>query len=614
MAILAVCSVLSTDYPSIQAAIDDVASRSGGRVVVPAGIHRCRGAVHLRSNCELHLRRDAVVVFSDRIEDYLPAVRSSWGGIECMNFSPLVYAFDCTNVAITGVGELRAFEGEYKDTHWHAMHYDRTRMQAIRRTLYEWGETDCPVEKRDIWNRPGACTRPQFIQFNRCRDVRLDGFSVRQSPCWTIHLLLCDGVIVRNLDVVGRAWSNDGLDIEMSRNVLVERCRFDQGDDSIVLKAGRNRDGWRIGVPTENVEIRDCHFERSREFVSFGSEVSAGIRNVFVHDCSIGRCGRVCYIKTNRRRGGFVKNVRFENVFARQAESILAVDADIRYSGWADCPDGELRTTRVEGVSLRNVFANEVAARVNVQGDATDPVRGVRLENVTVGHARASDRFVNVTDVTDDGLSVMTAREYPITDFGARPEDATSAIRQAVKAASRAGCGRVSVPPGEWTCGPIDLMDGVELYLHPSAKLLFSDDPALYRTSDGAYRPLVRLHRVRDCRISSGCYGVLEAQEKGWAGIEASLRPSLVGISCSTNVAVDRVALHNAPAAVVAIDGSGDVSVLDVEFIAQVKPDGFVRRQASENVFVSGSFRMGDGRLPLDDPRLRVVSPTVDKP
>ena len=202
------------------AAFDAAEKAGGGRVVVPAG-RWFTGAVHLKSNCELHLSDGAEVVFSQDPADYLPAVFTSWEGMECWNYSPLVYAFGCTNVAVTGKGTLRGYEGRWQETSWYPWVWQTNGVKAARLQLYTWGATDCPVEKREIWKMKNANTRPHLMQFNRCANVRLRDFRVRNSPFWTIHLYQCDGASVRGLDVYAHGNNNDGIDIEMSRDVLV---------------------------------------------------------------------------------------------------------------------------------------------------------------------------------------------------------------------------------------------------------------------------------------------------------------------------------------------------------------------------------------------------------
>lgn len=354
----------------------------GGRVVVPRG-KWFTGAIRFRSNCELHLSEGAEVLFSQDSDDYLPAVFTSWEGMECWNYCPLVYAYGCTNVAITGTGTLRAYEGRWEDTKWYPWVPQNNGVKAARLQLYTWGATDYPVEKREVWKMPNAHTRPHFIQFNRCRNVRLEDFKVRNSPFWTIHIYLCEDVTARGLDVYAHGNNNDGIDIEMSKNVLVEKCVFDQGDDGIVIKSGRNRDAWRIGKPTENVLVRDCEIRNGHSMFGIGSEISGGVRDVTLKDCTAGDVTRVFYLKTNRRRGGFLENITCENVTARSAKtSVFGIDTDILYE-WADFPDYENRTTRISGITARNISVGSTKDVVRLCGDLALPPKDIRWENIT---------------------------------------------------------------------------------------------------------------------------------------------------------------------------------------------------------------------------------------
>ena len=254
---------------SFAAAIESVHSSGGGTVVVPDGVW-LTGPVRLKSNVELHLSDGAVVEFSPNPEDCLPPVRTSFSAIECFNYSPLLHAYGATNVSVTGKGIFRPRMEVWRT--W--LNRETPEMFAAMGKLYEWGENDVPVEKRILPDLPGARFRPCCIEFEKCRNVLLDGFKVRDSPLWTIHLRLCEDVVARNLDIRGHGNNNDGIDINASRRVLVEDCIFDQGDDAIILKSGRDRDGRRVNVPTEDVTVRRCLVKTGHVLVGIGSEVS----------------------------------------------------------------------------------------------------------------------------------------------------------------------------------------------------------------------------------------------------------------------------------------------------------------------------------------------------
>ncbi|MFM1903243.1 MAG: hypothetical protein RLZZ440_1143 [Planctomycetota bacterium] len=356
----------------------------GGRVVIPRGVWPT-GAVHLASHVNLHLAEGAVLRFSDDPDRYLPAVQSSWEGMECFNYSPLVYAFDCDDVALTGPGMLEAEMGTWKA--WSGR--PPAHLEASKR-LYAMASTDVPIAERQMAEGE-AHLRPQFVQFNRCTNVLIEGVKIRRSPFWTIHLLLCESVVVRGVDIQAHGHNNDGIDPEMTRGLLVEDCIFDQGDDAIAIKAGRNRDGWRLGVPTENVVIRNCTVRRGHQLVAIGSELSAGIRNVYVHDCRFerGEPFNLVFIKTNRRRGGFVENIHIERIAAaRTRTALLSIETDVLYQ-WRDLvPTYEERLTRIEGIHLSDIELDETDTPVRILGDPDCPVQNVTLENLHVHRAR----------------------------------------------------------------------------------------------------------------------------------------------------------------------------------------------------------------------------------
>lgn len=363
------------------AAFDAAEKAGGGRIVVPKG-RWFTGAIRFKSNCELHLADGAEVVFSQDPADYLPAVFTSWEGMECWNYSPLVYAYSCTNVSITGGGVLRGYEGEWKDSFWYAWVPQKNGIKASRLALYTWGATDCPLEERQIWKKENANTRPHLIQFNRCREVKLRDFKVRNSPFWTIHIYHSDDVSARNLDVFAHGNNNDGIDIEMSQNVLVEKCRFDQGDDGVVIKSGRNRDAWRIGRATENVFVRDCEIVNAHTVLGIGSEISGGVRNVLMKDCKAYDVFRVFYLKTNRRRGGTLENITCRDVSVNKAKySLFEIDTDVLYE-WADFPDYENRTTKIKDIYAENITAKESRNVIRMKTDPSLPPENIKWTNL----------------------------------------------------------------------------------------------------------------------------------------------------------------------------------------------------------------------------------------
>lgn len=365
----------------------------GGRVVVPVGEWLC-GPIHFKSNCNLYLSQGASIVFEDDSSLYLPAVQCSWEGTECMNYSPLIYAFECRNIAISGPGRLAP-----KMDFWRKwFKRPESHIQATRQ-LYAMCSTGVPVEQRRM-EQPGAQMRPHLIHFNRCENVQLDGFQIRQSPFWTIHLFMCKDVWAHHLDVYAHGHNNDGIDIEMTQHVVVEDCRFDQGDDAVVLKAGRNQDAWRLAMPTQDVVVRRCEIVQGHCLLGIGSEMSAGVRRVYMHDCHSSKAVyRLFYLKTNHRRGGFIEDVTIDNVSAARMKRVFEIDTDVMYQWRNIVPTFETAVTRIRNINVRNVNCRQAEAVFEIRGDQRDPVQGVNIENV---HVDTLTRFVNYTEAVRD--------------------------------------------------------------------------------------------------------------------------------------------------------------------------------------------------------------------
>lgn len=377
---------------AIMAAIEAASESGGGRVLFPLGTWKC-GPIHLRSNVELHLESGAELRFSGNPADYLPAVPSTWEGMECYNYSPLVYAYECENVAITGKGKLVADLERWRE--WYAR--PSAHMDGLAR-LYEMMSKGVPVEERQM-TEGEANLRPQFIQFNRCRHVLVEGIEIEQSPFWVIHPYLCQAVVIRNVSIRAHGHNNDGVDPEMSQNVLIEGCCFDQGDDAIAIKSGRNHDAWRLATPTRNVVVRNCQVRNGHQLVAIGSELSGGVENVLVEDCVIDRSidsvGHLLFIKTNERRGGFVRNVFMRRIQAGGLrKGILRIDTNVLFQWRNLVPTYERRLTAIESIHLNDIEVGDVEYVCWINGEVEQPVRQVNLRKVLVGGVRGPETCV----------------------------------------------------------------------------------------------------------------------------------------------------------------------------------------------------------------------------
>ena len=389
---------------AIRKAIAACHDAGGGRVVIPKGKWKT-GKIHFKSNVNLHIEKDARLTFSGDPKAYLPAVQSSWEGFECFNYSPLVYAFECENIALTGEGTLEADMSTWQK--W--MKRPPAHLEALKK-LHTFTSTNAPVEQRQMAEGENNL-RPQFIQFNRCKNVLIENVHIRNSPFWTIHLFLSESIVVRGIDIRAHDHNNDGIDPEMTRNLLIENCRFDQGDDAIAIKSGSNHDGWRLDTPSENIVIRNCNVIAGHQLVAIGSELSGGIRNVYVHDCKFApgyKPFNLLFIKTNIRRGGFVENIHMENIEATATrESVLGIETDVLYQ-WKDLvPTYEERLTKISGIHVSNISIAETGIPFRIEGDKREPVRDVTLDHITIGKARGKKNdYRNAENVKETNVII----------------------------------------------------------------------------------------------------------------------------------------------------------------------------------------------------------------
>ncbi len=375
----------SKTLKAINHAIAKANNSGGGKVIIPKG-EWLTGKIHLKNNVNLHLEEDAILVFSANPQDYLPPVKSTWEGMECYNYSPLIYAYNCRNIAITGTGKLKANMETWEK--WFGR--PKGHMESLK-LLYNMAAKGVPLEKRQMVN-DSSNYRPQFIQFNRCENVLLEGVEIENSPFWVIHPFLSKNVIIRNVKVKAHGHNNDGVDPEMSQNVLIENCVFDQGDDAIAIKSGRNQDAWRLNTPSKNIIIRNCLVKNGHQLLAIGSELSGGIENIHINNCEVDENAdlrHLLFVKTNERRGGFVRNIYMENIKAGKISSgILGIETDVLYQ-WRDLVQTyERRLTTIENIFIKDIKAGNVDFISKISGNEELPVKNINLSSLQIDTIR----------------------------------------------------------------------------------------------------------------------------------------------------------------------------------------------------------------------------------
>ncbi len=339
----------------------------GGRVVVPPGTWQT-GAIHLRSHVNLHVSEGATLLFSTDPCDYLPVVETRYEGLEVYNYSPLIYANGCTDIAVTGSGTLDGQAGW--DSWWGWFHEcDEDFAQLRQQACF-----DVPLAERVYGD--GYHFRSSFVQPYDCTNVLIEGVTIVRSPFWQVHPVLCRNVTVRDVVIDSQGPNNDGIDLESCRSVLIRGCTIDAGDDCIAIKSGREADGLRVNVPSEDILIERCVLRVKYGAITLGSDLTGGIRNVFVRDCVIGGPSLYfgLYIKTNSIRGGFAENVYLRDLSISNLTKEVVQCNFFRGEG-----DTGPLTPSVRNVELRNVTVHRARNALLLRGYRRSPIEDFRL-------------------------------------------------------------------------------------------------------------------------------------------------------------------------------------------------------------------------------------------
>jgi polygalacturonase len=379
--------------PAIAKAIDACNKAGGGVVIVPKGDF-LTGPITLKSNVNLHVEKDAVLKFKTETKAYLPAVLTTFEGMECYNYSPFIYALNATNIAITGEGTL---DGQCSDSIWWFWKYPikgKRLQEAARARLMKMVDDNMPVSERRFGE--GDYLRPYFIAPVRCNNILIEGVKIRRSPMWEVSPQLCNNITIRKVNIESLGPNNDGVDPEYCHDVLIEDCYFDTGDDCIAIKAGRNNDGRRVGVSAENIIVRGCTMKNGHGGIVIGSEISGGCRNIFVENCIMNspNLDRVLRLKSNAKRGATIENVFVRNIKVGQVRDAI-LQIDFQYEEGAN---GQYKTA-ARNIIMENITSEQTPRIFNIAGLPGHEISNVRVINSTFLNVKKPDYIVETNDV-----------------------------------------------------------------------------------------------------------------------------------------------------------------------------------------------------------------------
>jgi polygalacturonase len=375
---------------AIQKAIQKASSEGGGRIVIPVGDWLSQGPIHLASRINLHVAEGARLLFSRAASDYLPVVLTRWEGTEVHTYSPLIYAFEVEDVAITGKGTIDGNAASEFHPWWEKAEPD---VLALRRM----GANGTPVAQRVFGE--GTRLRPPLIQFFRAKRILLEDYTLMNSPFWVNHLVYTEHATVRRIRVDSHHFNNDGVDVDSSRHVLIEHCLFRTGDDSVVVKSGRDRDGREIGQPSENVVVR--HNDMGGEDgIALGSEMSGGIRNVYFTDNILRQGSSAIRFKANLDRGGVVEHIRVRNFTVESFTNLFWFQ--LNYPGLL----GGGHPSTYRDIVFENFTVERTETVFDAHAPAVAPLRDVTLRNVTVKQANRTFVLENVEDLKLENVAI----------------------------------------------------------------------------------------------------------------------------------------------------------------------------------------------------------------
>ncbi len=433
---------------SIQNAIDACSAKGGGVVVVPAGLW-VTGPIVLKNNTNLHLKRDAILLFSEDFDQY-PLVKTNWEGLPQMRNQSPISATDAVNIAITGHGII-----DGNGDAWRMVKKDKLTESQWKKLLASGGlltedkKTWYPTEKSlkgSKLQNPGAISpdktpefyneikdflRPNLLVLTTCKSILIEGVTFQNSPAWCLHPLMSQDLTIRNITVKNPwyAQNGDGLDLESCKNVVVENSVFDVGDDGICIKSGRDAEGRKRGMPTENVVVRNCTVYHAHGGFVIGSEMSGGARNLFVENCTFIGTDIGLRFKTTRGRGGVVENINIKNIQMKDivGEAILfdmyymAKDPIVLAGEKREAPKVEFQpvteaTPQFRKFNISNVVCVGAEKGIFVRGLPEMNVQSIVMENMVL-QADKGIVCTEATGLTFKNIKLYTSNTNPVVDL-----------------------------------------------------------------------------------------------------------------------------------------------------------------------------------------------------
>ena len=373
----------------INKTIDRLNANGGGTLFFPAGTY-LTGAIKMKSNITLELEAGATIRFSDNFDDYLPFVEMRHEGILMKSFSPLIYAVDAENITIKGQGKLDGQGKKWWDEFFRVIvDVDKNGMRDINNYQPMWEKANdvkklyAETNEDYITSMKRRFFRPPFIQPIRCKNVRIEGVTIVNSPFWTINPEFCENVTVDGVTIANPLSPNtDGINPESCRYVHISNCHISVGDDCITLKSGRDLQARNLNFPDENITITNCTMLAGHGGVVIGSEMSGGVKKVVISNCVFDGTDRGIRIKSTRGRGGVVEDIQVNNIVMKDIKE-EAITLDMLYSKMPSEPMSE-RTPVFRNIQISNLTGTNVLIPIKIRGLEESPITDITFTNIRI--------------------------------------------------------------------------------------------------------------------------------------------------------------------------------------------------------------------------------------
>lgn len=400
----------------INKTIDKLNAKGGGTLYFPAGTY-LTGAIRMKSNITIELEAGATLLFSDNFDDYLPFVEMRHEGILMKSFSPLIYAVDAENITIKGEGKIDGQGKKWWDEFFRVyVDLQKNGVRDLNKYQPMWDKANdvkalyAETNEDYISSMQRRFFRPPFIQPVRCKNVRIEGITIVNSPFWTVNPEFCENVTIDRVTINNPLSPNtDGINPESCRYVHISNCHISVGDDCITLKSGRDLQARKLGWANENITITNCTMLAGHGGVVIGSEMSAGVKKVVISNCVFDGTDRGIRIKSTRGRGGVVEDIQVSNIVMKDIQK-EAIILDMLYTKMPAEPLSE-RTPVFRNINISNVTGSDVLIPIKIRGLDESPISNITFTNINIdgkqkcifqncNNIKMTDVFVNGEKLT----------------------------------------------------------------------------------------------------------------------------------------------------------------------------------------------------------------------